>query len=750
MTKYWKDYGGGNINVSQYIYDVDNLRVGKTENVNGTGTIMDVLKRFTYDGQNLLYDGTTFYLNNIALSSYEGEIYGDRNVAYLKDAVGTVRGELYDHPIVDKLTSVETSFKRFDYTAFGEKINIDANTNDTTSGGVHEGIGFTGHYGDSESGLYYARARYLDPSVGRWLTRDSFEDYSPAGLNKYQDCANNPVRYVDPMGQDFFEDVGNFFTGVGNAFVNGLTAAMGTIGSGFAYAVNGITAGIGAVVGVFNPELGQSIMNQVADNISRLNLGMNYMWNVATHITESPKTLSYQYNPFVDYQSVSVGKNPLDWEADKEMQDVEAAKVAAIGNIDPADGLPLNNTTTSYNSQPMQLTGDQINVNNTTDNGKPKTMNDRADEIFYQLHPELSGKTIADVTKSNPVLGRQLAFEWQGIKDGLSSVGNNPFYQTFGSTGMMSMPNGYGLNIISKLDDKQIFNEFLSGKNIDNIKNRFSSEYEQAFAEVKKELQTGQLWEPSKNELANLSIKDELKLMIYLSEKDNGMTVGNNQFNQDVFNPNSSVINRNIEYPGIASWGNSVFGMSTLKQMGSYLSTMSFVSGAGALVSGIAASLQPETAPATGALTLTLSTASTYFAAAATVSYYADFFANKDTESLWNGSLSFAGAALDVAVFSGLETKVASQTGYVVKSKMYNVNGNTLVQDFKNYFYNSGDAGYALSRQSIGALPYGLLQNSGKAMSVGFGTATAIIPSFSGQGNQNLMNMYNNNAYSKK
>jgi RHS repeat-associated protein len=252
--------------------------------------------RFTYDGQNLLSDGTAFYLNNIGVNTYEGEIYGDRNVAYLKDAIGTVRGELYDHPIVDKLTSVETSFKRFDYTAFGEQINIDANTNDITSGGVHEGIGFTGHYGDSESGLYYARASYLDPSIGRWTVRDSFEDYSPAGLNKYQDCANNPVRYVDPMGQDFFEDVGNFFTGVGNTIVNGITSFMGAIGSGFGYAVNGITAGVGAMVGLFNPEAGQSIINQVAENISRLNTGMNYMWNVATHITESPMALSRDPN----------------------------------------------------------------------------------------------------------------------------------------------------------------------------------------------------------------------------------------------------------------------------------------------------------------------------------------------------------------------------------------------------------------------------------------------------------------------
>jgi RHS repeat-associated protein len=430
---------------TDYIYDVDNLRVGKTENVNGVGTIMDVLKRFTYDGQNILSDGTVFYLNNIGVNSYEGEIYGDRNVAYLKDAVGTVRGELYDHPIVNKLTGAAFNYKSHSYTAFGEQMGLI--TNDGGADDVKDGVSFQGSYFDSESNLYYSRARYLDPSVGRWLTRDSFEDYSPAGLNKYMDCANNPVRYVDPMGQDFFEDVGNFFTGVGNAFVNGLTAAMGTIGSGFGYAVNGITAGVGAVVGLFNPEAGKAIMTQVAENISRLNTGMNYMWNIAMNITDNPMALSRdtKINTVLAAEQKAtddLAQMSTSVHGDRTMQDIDEhfAGQAEDHIMEP-----------SYTggSQPMQLIGDQINVNNTTDNGKPKTMNDRADEIFYQLHPELSGIKIGDISKSNPVWGRQLAFEWQEIRNGIE-INRLPTGQqqdnTYGTLPMLTSGDMNGVN----------------------------------------------------------------------------------------------------------------------------------------------------------------------------------------------------------------------------------------------------------------------------------------------------------------
>jgi hypothetical protein len=232
------------------------------------------------------------------------------------------------------------------------------------------------------------------------------------------------LKYVDPMGQDFFEDVGDFFTGVGNTIVNGITSFMGAVGSGFGYAVNGIEAGIGAVVGLFNPAAGQAIITQVAENISRLNTGMNYMWNIAMNITDNPMALSRDTNIntilAAEQKAIdNLAQMSTAVHGDRTIQDVDEH---FAGQAEDHIMDPVSNS----GGQPMQLIGDQININNTTDNGKPKTLNDRADDVFYQLHPELSGMTIADISKNNPEWGRQLAWEWQGIKNGITSTYQNP------------------------------------------------------------------------------------------------------------------------------------------------------------------------------------------------------------------------------------------------------------------------------------------------------------------------------------
>ena len=54
---------------------------------------------------------------------------------------------------------------------------------------------FTGEQLDADSDLYYLRARYYDPAIGRFLSQDPL----PTG-NLYVYAGNNPVRYVDPSG----------------------------------------------------------------------------------------------------------------------------------------------------------------------------------------------------------------------------------------------------------------------------------------------------------------------------------------------------------------------------------------------------------------------------------------------------------------------------------------------------------------------------------------------------------------------
>jgi RHS repeat-associated protein len=83
---------------------------------------------------------------------------------------------------------------------------------------------FTGEQRDSESDLYYLRARYYDPSIGRFLTQDPLRGWSraPKTQNRYPYVMNSPANLRDPYGLCSFCDwvndnvvdpVDDFFTG---------------------------------------------------------------------------------------------------------------------------------------------------------------------------------------------------------------------------------------------------------------------------------------------------------------------------------------------------------------------------------------------------------------------------------------------------------------------------------------------------------------------------------------------------------
>jgi len=61
---------------------------------------------------------------------------------------------------------------------------------------------FTGEAIDPGTGLYYLRARYYDPSVGKFLVQDQSMGINsfPLTSNRYAYALNNPLNYSDPSG----------------------------------------------------------------------------------------------------------------------------------------------------------------------------------------------------------------------------------------------------------------------------------------------------------------------------------------------------------------------------------------------------------------------------------------------------------------------------------------------------------------------------------------------------------------------
>jgi RHS repeat-associated protein len=69
-------------------------------------------------------------------------------------------------------------------------------------GASPDGVGYTGHVNDPETGLVYMQARYYDAEAGRFL---SVDPVGPTASNKfdfnrYAYVNDNPVRNIDPDG----------------------------------------------------------------------------------------------------------------------------------------------------------------------------------------------------------------------------------------------------------------------------------------------------------------------------------------------------------------------------------------------------------------------------------------------------------------------------------------------------------------------------------------------------------------------
>jgi RHS repeat-associated protein len=93
---------------------------------------------------------------------------------------------------------------------------------------------YTGQEYDPEIGLYNYKARLYAPAIGRFISPDSVvpEPGNPQSLNRYAYVMNNPMRYVDPSGNSWWE---SFLIGLAAGIVGGIV---------FAFTLNPVLAGM--------------------------------------------------------------------------------------------------------------------------------------------------------------------------------------------------------------------------------------------------------------------------------------------------------------------------------------------------------------------------------------------------------------------------------------------------------------------------------------------------------------------------
>ena len=103
---------------------------------------------------------------------------------------------VYDgHDSVRMLTDEDgTVTNLYTYDAFG---NLTEKLGDTENSYLYCGEQF-----DAFTGLYYLRARYMNPSTGTFITMDEYAGsaFEPVSLHKYLYANANPVMYCDPTG----------------------------------------------------------------------------------------------------------------------------------------------------------------------------------------------------------------------------------------------------------------------------------------------------------------------------------------------------------------------------------------------------------------------------------------------------------------------------------------------------------------------------------------------------------------------
>jgi len=102
---------------------------------------------------------------------------------YLTDRLGSVTG------ITDATGALINSTT---YDSYGHILS-------QSNPAVADALGFTGREFDTETGLYYFRARYYNPDLGKFQSEDplGFES-GEENLTRYAD--NNPIAYLDPYG----------------------------------------------------------------------------------------------------------------------------------------------------------------------------------------------------------------------------------------------------------------------------------------------------------------------------------------------------------------------------------------------------------------------------------------------------------------------------------------------------------------------------------------------------------------------
>jgi RHS repeat-associated protein len=215
---------------TSFTYDSNGNRTQKTKSTDTWVHTYDYANRLTKVEKNsatleeYAYDGNGRRIQVTDASKTTTYIYSGLTVLYEKTMTGTADYIYGPKGLLGKRTMVNqesnTFYSYLDHLG-SNRLVTDENKNIVAVISYHpfgephieegsEHYLFTGKEKDA-TGLYYYGARYYDPELGRFLTRDPLKGDrpNPQRLNRYTYCLNNPIKLIDPWGEkDFSIDGG--------------------------------------------------------------------------------------------------------------------------------------------------------------------------------------------------------------------------------------------------------------------------------------------------------------------------------------------------------------------------------------------------------------------------------------------------------------------------------------------------------------------------------------------------------------
>ena len=172
-------------NKANYAYDGLGRRL-VTDGVNG----ITVVQYYSQSGQQLFSQ----HRQGGAAQNIRHIYLGGKQIAEVNSTYGTsyFHTDALGSPVA-KTNASGALVSRTRYEPYGN----------TAAGTVPNGIGFTGHVNDPDTGLVYMQQRYYDPVAGRFMSVDPIVTDANTGamFNVYEYANNNPYRHTDPDGR---------------------------------------------------------------------------------------------------------------------------------------------------------------------------------------------------------------------------------------------------------------------------------------------------------------------------------------------------------------------------------------------------------------------------------------------------------------------------------------------------------------------------------------------------------------------